>query len=159
MAFIWAAAAGYEKLLHTNVYLFIWFSVAPTPSWPNGDFQLLLVEEDLTCTNIRIFARMGRTTDIPQDSRKFSPQESFWPDQDSNPRSEGLSGWKLRTSTARPWTPLILMWTVLISGSACTDLMLSTRCKHYIMIYSCHWEFPIYVWGPSVLSVNFGCWW
>jgi len=37
---------------------------------------------------------MGRTTDAPQVSLKTSPHESFCPDRDSNPRGEGLSGYK-----------------------------------------------------------------
>ena len=35
--------------------LFIGFSVAPTPYWSYGDFQLLLVKEDPTRTDIGIF--------------------------------------------------------------------------------------------------------
>ena len=81
------------------------FSFALKTSGSYGDFQLLLVEKDPTRTNIGIFACMGRTTDAPQVSWKTSPMESFCPDWDSNPCSERLSGWKLRTSTARPWAP------------------------------------------------------
>ena len=51
----------------------IYLVVAPTPSGSYGDFQLLPVEEDPTCTNIQIFACMDRTTNTPQVSWKSSP--------------------------------------------------------------------------------------
>ena len=54
-----------------------------------------------TCTNTRLFACMGRTTDAPKVSWKTSPNESFCSDQDSKQRSEGPSGWKQETSTTR----------------------------------------------------------
>ena len=50
-----------EDLSIVCVFCFIGFSVEPTLSGSYGDFQLLLVEEDPTGTNIEIFACIGRT--------------------------------------------------------------------------------------------------
>ena len=69
------------------LFVFYGFSVAPTPLGLYGDFQLLLMEEDPTHTNV--FASMGRTNDAPQVSWKTSPNESFRPDRDLNLRVEG----------------------------------------------------------------------
>ena len=62
-----------------TVYLFLGFSVAPTPSGSYADFQLWLVEEDPAHTNIGIFACMGKTTDATQVSWKTSLHESLFP--------------------------------------------------------------------------------
>ena len=53
-----------EHLWQAILFCFIGVSVAPTSSGSYGDFQLLLVEEDLTRTIIGIFECMGRTIDV-----------------------------------------------------------------------------------------------
>ena len=85
---------------HESISLFIGCSVAPTPWGSYDDFQLLLVE-DLTCTNIKIFACICRTTDTPQVSWKTSTHESFCPDHDSNPwknrKADSVARWSGNT--------------------------------------------------------------
>jgi hypothetical protein len=72
------------------------FLVTLTPSGSYGDFQLLLVEEDPTCTNMGIFACTVRTTVTLQVSWMTSPHETFCSDWDSNPCSKGLSSLNLQ---------------------------------------------------------------
>ena len=68
--------------------LFAGFSVATTPSGSYGDFQLFLVEEDPTRTDIGIFAYMCRKINAPQVSCTYKAYhaallgQSFWSSSD-----------------------------------------------------------------------------
>ena len=62
------------RRLSFSLVCFIGFSVASKPSGSCGDFQLLVVEEDPTCTNIGILSCIGRTNDAPLVSWKTSPR-------------------------------------------------------------------------------------